>query len=72
MEADTRSVSLSWSPDCKKILLGAWYETIIMDVETKTKIAKFQISAWNSFADGVIDPVWLNDNTVVGKYDKSN
>lgn len=72
LEADTKSVSISWSPDCKKLLIGAWYETIVMDVESKTKIAKFQISAWNNHAAGVIDPVWLNDNTVVGKYDQSN
>lgn len=72
LDADTKSVSIVWSPDSKKILLGAWYETIVMDLDTKEKVAKFQISAWNTHGASTIDPVWLNNNTVAGKFDQSN
>ena len=42
---------------------------MIMDVATKQKVAAFEISAWNNHEAGRIDPIWLNNNTVIGKDD---
>ena len=35
LEPETKSVSIVWSPDCKKILLGSWFESFVLDVNTK-------------------------------------
>ena len=41
LEADTKSVSMVWSPDGSKLALGAWYETIVIDIKSNKKISKF-------------------------------
>jgi hypothetical protein len=56
LESDTRCYSLVWSPDSQKLALGSWYETIVNVVETKERVGKVQISAWNNTHSFVIHP----------------
>ena len=70
IEADTKSMSLAWSPDCTKLLIGAWYESIVVNVATKEKIAKVKMSAWNNDGCNVCHVHWIDNSTVIGKWEK--
>ena len=70
IESDTKSCSLVWSPDSKKLAIAAWYETIVVNLETKERISKVEISGWNQHGCCVIHPEWFDNNTLVGKWDK--
>ena len=71
LETDTKSCSITWSPDSDKMALGAWYETIVFNVASKERIGKVQISAWDNVGSDVTNPKWINNDTIVGKWDKS-